>query len=209
MSTHDRTTGPMELVDRDTLRGMMVPWMRPARVMDDDSPAPYLEQFDRGFFDRQVDAGATNKGIIRNITFVDGHHGGPMGYALALEPADDGMWGTFRIRSAFVDDVKRMHDDGINGLSMRFHTAPRGGSRMINGVTTRLRGVVEHVALVATPAYDDARVAAVREDRTLALIDADEAAAAAAELADLDAFLSGAKERSLRWVSPAVHTLGN
>lgn len=209
MTFYDRTTGPMELVDRDTLHGMVVPWMKPARVMDDDAPAPYLEQFHHQTFDRQIDAGATNKGIIRNVTLQDRHDGAPIGYALDLDRSSDGLLGTFRVRTAFVDDVKRMHDDGIDGLSMRFLPFSRGGTRLIDGIVTRVRAVAVHVALVATPAYTDARVHELREDRSLAMIESDEDTAAAAELAELEAFLASAREGSLRWGPAAVHTADN
>ena len=209
METFDRAmTGPVEMVDDHTLRGLVMPWLRPARVMDADAPAPYLEQFDRGAFDLQLDYGARNRGIIRNITLQDRHDGETLGYALALDRADDGLHGTFRIRDPHVRDVRQMYDDGIDGLSVRFHPHPRGGTRVIDGIVTRLRAVIEHVALTATPAYVGAKVAEVREDRTLEVIAADLDAERVAEFDELDAWLAESKGKALRWRSPAGNTVG-
>jgi len=208
MSTlqHDRATAPMEMVDEKTLRGLVVPWMRPTRVMDDDGSPPYLEQFDPGTFDRQLSAGLSNRGIIRSVTLQDGHDGPPLGYALDLEPVEAGLLGTFRVREAHIADVRQMYDDGIDGLSVRFRELVRGGSTRIGGIVTRMRGVLEHVALVPAPAYDLARVAQVREETSLAMLDADDDAVARAELADLDAFLAESRARTLRYRESIGHT---
>jgi HK97 family phage prohead protease len=194
-------TGPVEMVDDHTLHGMVVPWGQPARVMDPDSPAPYLEQFDRAAFNDQLDYGADNRGIIRNVTLRDSHDGAPLGYALELDRRDDGLYGTFRVRDAHIRDVRQMYDDGIDGLSVRFHPLARGGSRTDGGVTTRLRAIIEHVALVATPAYTSAKVLAVRADRALDIAEADRAAAAHRELAELDGWLAESRAKRLRWTS--------
>jgi phage head maturation protease len=203
---HDRATAAMELVDENTLRGLVVPWMTPTRVMDGDGRPPYVEQFDPATFDRQLQAGATNKGIIRSVTLQDGHDGPALGYALTLEPVEVGLLGTFRVRSAHIDDVRQMYADGIDGLSVRFRELARGGSRTIDGVVTRLRAVMDHVALVAAPAYGIARVAGIREELTMQLLDDDEDRARRDELAEIDAYLAESRERTLRYRSQAVHT---
>jgi len=201
--------GPVELVDEHTLHGKVVPWNEPARVFDDVEPRPYLEQFDRHAFDEQLDYGATNRGIIRSVTLQDRHDGSPIGYALELDRADDGLYGTFRVRDPHVRDVRQMYDDGIDGLSVRFHPIARGGSRTIDGIVTRLRAIIRHVALVPTGAYPTAKVLAVREDRALDLLEAEATEASRREVAELDRWLAESRAKGLRWTQPAGHTGAN
>lgn len=199
-------SGTVEL-DGHELVGRVVPWAEPAHIVElDDTgrPVEYREQFERGAFAGQIDA--ANAGVVRNIELRDQHDGGygKLGYALALEDRDDGLWGRFRVRSSDIDYVREAVADGVDGLSIRFHVL-RGGTRKIGDVLSRVRAHLAHVALVATPAYASARVALARSDgavtaeEALAEQQADEARRA--DLADLDAFLAQSREAGERWAS--------
>lgn len=171
MSLYRDLAHPLDLVDEHTLEGVLVPWEEVATVIDVDVDGRidrYRERFERGAFDMQLSA--AQSGVIRKVELRDQHAGGlgKMGYALALEDRDEGLFGRFRVRDANVRDVQQMYADGIDGLSISFHPLPRGGTR-VDGygdeeVRTRTRAYLEHAALVATPAYPTARVSALRDD---------------------------------------------
>jgi phage head maturation protease len=221
VSLYREIAQPLEMVDRNTLEGQLVPWGVTATVTDlapDGRFERYKERFERGAFDPQLTAG--DEGVIRKVELRDQHEGGlgKMGWALALEDRPDGFWGRFRVREANVRDVAQMYEDGINGLSMSFHPLPRGGTR-IDGpdgpeqIRTRVRAYLEHAALVATPAYPTARVLALRDQPGIESIEAadevDAAEAAERRRADYEAmtaWLADSDERRLRW-APASATL--
>lgn len=177
-------TGTVELADRDTLVGLVMPWNVDAEVFDelpDGTTDHYLEAFDRGAFDGQARSG--NRGTLAKIELVESHTGGlgKVGYALELEDREDGQYGAFRVLPRHRDDIAQMVDDGIDGLSVRF--IPKHGgtrlSRIVNGVERRLRTAahIVHVAVVPEPAYAPSRVLAIRD---VGPVDARELAAAAA-----------------------------
>lgn len=193
--------GPVELVDRDTIRGRMVPWGVDAEVVDELPGGRYdryIESFASGAFDAQRTSG--NRGTINKIEFVETHTGGlgKIGYALELDNRDDGAWAVFRVLPRHRDDIAQMVDDGIDGLSVRF-IPKRDGTRVegrVGRLERRVRTDVhlEHVALVAEPTWSDARVLAMR-----ALAAEDEAAAAAERQARADVLLAEMDSHRDRW----------
>lgn len=204
--------GPVELLDERTLRGRVVPWGEQARIVElDDAGRPdqYREMFSRGAFDAQLTA--QNPGVVRKVEFRDTHDGGlgKMGWCLDLVDSDDGLYGTFRLREANLDDVAQMIADGIDGLSVRFHPL-RGGTQADRSgrdrLVTRTRAYLVHVALVPVPAYASARVLALRDSPDELLAEQDAADARTRELADLQAWLEVTHRAGLRWKPPTVDT---
>lgn len=172
-------------VDERTVAGIVVPWEYESPVADvlaDGSVDAYVEIFTRGAFDNQVAAGER---AARSVRFDDGH-GNRVGYGLVLRNVDAGLYGEFRVKPSHWDDVVSSIDDGVNGLSAGFkpqrNTFDRGRRR-------RVRALLESVALEADPAYDTARVLALRSaglDRLDEPTSADRDAAAAAAAARID-----------------------
>lgn len=163
-------SGQLELVDDNTVLGQIVPWSKYAEVADvvGDRVDHYWEAWEPGAFSDQ--AQSRNRGTIGKIEFVETHTGGlgKIGYALELPEESDGQWGLFRLLPRYREDVRQMIEDGIDGLSMRFHPK-RGGTRVeaiVDGVERRMRTAAQmvHVALVATPTWGSAKVTAIRED---------------------------------------------
>jgi HK97 family phage prohead protease len=198
-------TGPVTRSDQHTLEGRIVPWASPTRIVELDEngqPDRYRESFERGAFDAQLKT--DNIGIIRKITLRDEHTEGlgKIGWALTLSDRDDGLWGTFRVRDAAVPDVAQMYEDGIDGLSVGFHPL-RAGTRIEARGTTdehrvRTRAYMDHVALVATPSYSDARVLSLR-DADDELAEADAELERQQYLGELDGWLVQARSGSARW----------
>lgn len=201
MMMFDRAmTGPLEMIDENTLSGLIVPWNEDAEVFDelpDGRIDHYIEAFDRGAFDAQAKSG--NRGTLMKIGMFDEHAGGlgKVGYMLGMDDRDDGQHGVFRIVDR-VAAVRQMIDDGIDGLSMRF--MPKRGAERTSTAgplirRTRTAAHMVHVALVAEPAYASSRVMALREAEDLQR----DAAAAAARRAEFDAELARMDAASTRW----------
>jgi HK97 family phage prohead protease len=198
-------TGPLERTDHHTLQGRVVPWGTPTRVVElgeDGQPDRYNESFERGAFEMQTKT--DNIGIVRKIALRDEHSEGlgKIGWALELDDRDDGLWGTFRVRDAAVADVAQMYEDGIDGLSVGFHPL-RAGTRIEERGTDeehriRTRAYIDHVALVATPCYSDARVLALRDVDEL-VVEAEQEHQRDLFLAELDSWVSEARTGAQRW----------
>jgi phage head maturation protease len=154
----------LEVVDRSTISGLVMPWNTDAEVVDllpDGTVDRYVEAFAPGAFAGQDRS--DNVGTLRKISLHDEHDGGlgKIGYVLELEDRDDGEHGLFRVLPAQRDSVLEMIADGIDGLSVRF-LPKRGGTRlasMVGSLERRVRTAAHmvHVALVAEPAYATAR----------------------------------------------------
>lgn len=194
-------TGPVEMLDENTLTGLVVPWGQDAEIVDevDGRVEHYIEAFDRGAFDAQARSG--NRGTIAKIEMVETHTSGlgKVGYALELEDRDAGQFGVFRILPRFREDVGQMVADGVDGLSIRF--IPKvGGTRTawLGRMERRVRTAAHmvHVALVPEPAYTSARVHGLRdaaEDQAL------EEAAAAEHRREAEQLLAAMDESRQRW----------
>ena len=198
--------GPVDAVDGDLVVGRVVPWSTPAKVTDLDDQGRldrYVEQFHPGAFDRQIAAGRSAFG---RIPFQDDHVGGygKVGHTVDLDSRDDGLWGTFRLSPHLAATVRQQIDDGIDGLSIRFHPLPNGDVQDRSGqgrAVTRTAAYLVHVALVAVPAYADARVLVARsagEDECewdAALAGAEAAASRSEYASELSAWLADTASR--------------
>jgi phage head maturation protease len=86
-----------------------------------------------------------------------------IGKALRLDPwSEAGLTGTVKLaRIRAADEALALIDDGILGVSAGFGV-PSGGEQRHGAHRRVRRAVLDHVALVPEPAYEAARVTAVR-----------------------------------------------
>jgi len=139
--------------DGRTLVGVAVPYGVETRI------GSYTESFAAGAF-ANVDPAA----VPLTAMHPDGPEQLPIGISTELREEVDGLHGAWRVSdTAFGNDVLTLVRDGaLTGLSIGF--VP-GTDRWTADRTRVVRGpgaVLDHVALVRSPAYPDARVGAVR-----------------------------------------------
>jgi phage head maturation protease len=145
--------------DQRILYGPLVPWNVEARVLDRGRLV--VETFERG-------ALADTDPARMPLTSRHPRDAGelPIGVGVELEERDDAAWGAWRVsRTALGDEVLELVRDGVPlGLSIGFMEVP-GGSRWSpdRRRVVRTRALVDHAAVVRTPAYVGAGVVGVRE----------------------------------------------
>lgn len=140
---------------RHELTGIAVPYGR----VTDKTPGRRKERFARGAF-----AGAM--AAVGKVRLRDENHQvtgrRPAGVALALEEQDDGLFSRFRFydtpegRAAF----ENAREGTYGGLSVGF-VAVR--EQQVEGVREILEARLHHVSLVDEPAYEEAKILAVRD----------------------------------------------
>jgi len=133
--------------------GCCVPYNRPTKVSD--GGPPYMEMFVPGVFGHQL-------GAAHSVELRYQHQDdllSRIGHGVNLEERADGLWGTFRVFAGTPgDQALALVDAGLlTGLSI-FGTVRRS-ARGSDGTVVRQRVDLEHVGLVDTPAYGEARVA--------------------------------------------------
>jgi HK97 family phage prohead protease len=145
----------LELRDADgvhELEGICVPYDRPTM-----KAGPRPEVFRRGAF-------ATIAEAVGKVRLTDENHANgrrPVGIAEAFEERADGLWGRFRFYKTRqgADAYDNVREGTYGGLSIGFRA-------IVDDVVAGVRNVREarlhHVSLVDEPAYDDARIIAVR-----------------------------------------------
>lgn len=145
--------------DGRTIDALIAPYEVAAEVADPPDFHPYHEMFVRGAFDSQTRAPDRVK-IWLNFEHDQGLRG-IVGHGAALEDRDEGLYGTFRVhQNADGDKALDLVREGLlTGLSLEF-AALR--SRIVNGITERLRVHIDKVSLCRYPAYQGAQVVAVR-----------------------------------------------
>jgi HK97 family phage prohead protease len=137
--------------------GLAVPYNAPTMI------GSYTETFMRGAF---ADAGT------HPLTASHPRDGGelPIGVSTELREANDGLHGIWKVsRTNLGDEVLELVADGaLTGLSIGFVPLP-GGDRWSHNRTKveRLRAELDHVGVVRRPAYDTARIAAIRAEQQL------------------------------------------
>jgi len=93
----------------------------------------------------------------------------PIGVSVELRDEPDGLHGVWKIsKTTLGDEVLELVSDGaVTGLSIGFVPVTDGWSPDRRQVE-RVRAALDHVAIVRTPAYSTARIAALRaaQDRT-------------------------------------------
>ncbi len=143
--------GPLEVRgDGRTLVGTLVPWDVIARI------GSYHETFRRGVF---ADADPATVPLLA----THAHDELPIGRAVTFTDTDTGLEAELRVSEIRAgDDVLALvHDGAATGLSVGFipiedHWDPRRTK------VERARATLVEVSVVAFPAYDDARITAVR-----------------------------------------------
>lgn len=139
------------------LVGVVVPWAGQYKL-----PNGAIESFERGAFTKTLQERGTS------IPLYQQHESRstlPVGQAVEWRNEPEGLICDFKMaRTRDADDVLTLAQDGmVTGLSVGFipvrsRTETRGDQQHI----VRLEARLDHVGFVAQPAYDDARVLAVR-----------------------------------------------
>lgn len=137
-----------------TVAGMIVPFDSVARVSD-GGPA-YDESFQRGAFAKTIAESG------RRVPLLYQHnHRDPIGRATALEEREDGLYGEFVVSKVQRGDeaLEMVHDGVIDSFSVGF-TGIKAEQR--KGVTVRTEVRLREASLVTFPAYEKARITAIR-----------------------------------------------
>jgi phage head maturation protease len=151
--------------DGRILYGALIPWGVPARVLDRGRLV--VETFERGAL-----AGTDPVRVQLTARHPrDNNQQLPIGRGVELEERADAAWGAWHIsKTAAGDEVLELARDGVPlGLSIGFLEVA-GGSRWSpdRRRVVRTRALVDHVAVVRTPAYIGAGVVGVREQVAVA-----------------------------------------
>jgi uncharacterized protein len=145
--------------DGRILYGPLIPWNTEARVLDRGRLV--VESFQRGAL-----AGTDPTRV--QLTSRHPRDAGelPIGVGVELEERADAAWGAWRVsRTTAGDEVLELARDGVPlGLSIGFREVA-GGSRWSpdRRRVVRTRALVDHCAVVRTPAYVGAGVVGVRD----------------------------------------------
>jgi HK97 family phage prohead protease len=158
----------LEIADKRTLSGRLVPYNEPANVLDELPGGKrdiYQEGFRPGAFAPQ--ANSTNQGVIAKIGFVHTHVGGLgyMGTFTGLKERADGLYGNVRVMPTKAADLEALLESGVRELSVEFHL-PRGSNTEVDaaGIRWRTHAHLVQVALEAKGAYSSAQVLAFRSE---------------------------------------------
>jgi HK97 family phage prohead protease len=171
-----RAVTDYELRADNTVEALIVPWMTPAPILElvNGAPVAYQEQFARGAFARA-------EAVPHRVTLAWGHSddfGNALGRALSFHNQEQGEVGVFRLNSQEASKAREMISD--MGLSVSFRSlVPQHGTESEGALVTREQAHLRHVAVVASPAYADTRILAMREQN-----DVEQAARAARAEAD-------------------------
>lgn len=146
--------------DGRTIEGMIVPWDKPTRVK---KPMDGWESYRRGALDKSL--AETGRPIPLLLRHSENE---PAAKLVAHENREDGHYAVFRAldTGAGRDAVELIREGLYTGLSIGGWAVParttirRGtrGEQMIERAEMRL----DHVGLVRTPAFEDARVLSLR-----------------------------------------------
>lgn len=141
--------------DGRTITGLAVPFGVPARVSD-GGPS-YLEVWQRGAFTKTI----AQRGHLVKLLVMHDRQTMPIGRATKLTETADGLVGEFRVSDVpgGNDALTLVRDGALDGLSIGF--APLRQSTRGDTVT-RIEARLDEVSLVSFPAFDSARVLAVR-----------------------------------------------
>lgn len=139
-----------------TIAGIFVPWERAARVSD-GGPS-YMEMFQRGSLAKTIQERGPR------VKFLAQHNArqNPLGRATLLREDAAGAYGEFVVSKTQAGDeaLALVRDGALDSFSVGF--APVKHERRDN-VVVRTEVRLNEVSLVTFPAYEDARVLAVRE----------------------------------------------
>lgn len=139
-----------------TIEGIFVPWDTSARVSD-GGPS-YDEMFQRGSLSKTIaERGSRVKFLAQHISRQN-----PLGRAVELREDGAGAFGRFAVSKTQAGDeaLELVRDGALDSFSVGF-TPVKHEKR--NGVVVRTEVRLNEVSLVTFPAYEDARISAVRD----------------------------------------------
>jgi HK97 family phage prohead protease len=145
--------------DGRTIAGILAPFGKTARV--NDGSGPYLEGFDRGAFAKTIRDRADRVKLFANHSHRTG--GMAIGTATLLREDASGLYGELHIAGVPAGDeaLTLVRDGAADSFSVGFmpiKSVTRGR------VTWRTEVKLREVSLTSLPAYEDARVLAVRSE---------------------------------------------
>lgn len=139
------------------LDGVVVPWAGRYTL-----PNGSIESFERGAFTKTLQERGNTIPLFQQH---ESRSTLPVGQAVEWRNEPDGLHATFKMaRTRDAEDVLNLAQDGmVTGLSVGFipvrsRTETRGDQQHV----VRLEARLDHVGFVSQPAYDGARVLAVR-----------------------------------------------
>lgn len=147
--------------DGRTIEGVVLPWDRPTYV---SKPMPGYEVYKRGALDRSLNEST------RPIPLMLRHTEDPAAVLVSHENREDGHYAVFRAldTSTGRDALELIRSNLYTGLSIGASSIPARTTirRAAGGKTVIERSEVklDHIALVRTPAFDDARVTVLRSE---------------------------------------------
>jgi HK97 family phage prohead protease len=155
-----RFDAAFELGDGRTVIGRCVPYNTPSMVADGDGGVPYTEVFRPGAFRRCVRAAPRVELRHEHDETITGR----IGRARVLREEPDGLYGEFAMVDGTVGDhaLELVRAGILHSMSVHAVVYPHGTHRLDDGTIERTLASLLHVGLTSTPAYETARVLAVR-----------------------------------------------
>lgn len=149
--------------DGRTIDARLVPYNTPTVIH-----ARLTEEFLPGAFRSQM----KNPSAIRLFNGHGPHGGKLIGRMTELREMPDGLYGSARISAIRDGDeaLELLRDGVLDSVSIGFR---EGRNVMRNGVTQRQSATLTEVAIVLEPAYQQAKVLAMRDAETRETIDLD------------------------------------
>ena len=137
-----------------TIAGIVVPFDVEARVSD--GGRPYTERFRRGSFARTIKHRGDRVKLLMQHDSAE-----PIGKAVELREDATGLYGEFRVSSVPTGDqaLELVRDGVLDSFSVGFAPIQH---EQDGDVTVRTEVALREASLVTFPAYEDARVLAVR-----------------------------------------------
>ena len=153
--------------DGRTIDGRIVPYNEATEIVElkDGEIKRYTEMFLPRSCARMVQA-AGRRGNASFISFVLDHSesfDNRIGHCAMMYERDDGAYATFRLYDGKdLAKVQSMLRESHDGLSVFFGDIKP--PRVEDGITKRVQVHVSHVAATPSPAYNNARILAMRDD---------------------------------------------
>lgn len=137
-----------------TVTGIVVPFGTVARVSD--GGAPYDEMFAPGAFTRTIAERGDRVKLLMQHNSAE-----PIGRATLLREDAAGLYGEFRVSAVPAGDqaIELVRDGVIDSFSVGFAKVKH---RKDKGVVVRTEVALREASLVTFPAYDTARITALR-----------------------------------------------
>lgn len=138
-----------------TVAGIVVPFGRTA-VVSDGGPR-YEEGFQRGAFARTIE----RRGARVKLLSQHNSRAFPLGKATLLREDEAGLYGEFHVSATRAGDeaLELLRDGAVDSFSVGFSPVKH---EKRGRVTWRTEVALREASLVTFPAYEDARVSAVR-----------------------------------------------